>query len=140
MSRPAVFLDTSAFYALADRRDAGHRVIQQRWQALLRRRTPFVTTVLVVAETATLIRRWLGFEAAQRWLEQLERARLTQAMEVVFIGEREYGRAQEFFQTLPQPRLSFVDACSFGVMALQGLHDVLSLDEDFRQAGFHLYE
>ena len=140
MSRPPVFVDTSAFYALADAHDAAHRVVLRRWERLSDAKRPLVTTVAVAAETASLIRRWLGFDAAQRWLDQLERARLVRALELVFVGEREYALAREFFRKLGDPKLSFVDALSFAVMTGRGITICLTLDDDFRQAGFEVYE
>jgi predicted nucleic acid-binding protein len=139
VSRPAVFVDTSAFYALADARDAAHRAVLRQWEALSGERRPLVTTVAVAAETASLIRRWLGFASAQRWLDQLDRARLVRALELVFVGEREYALAREFFRKLGDPRLSFVDALSFAVMTVRGITACLTLDEDYRQAGFEVY-
>ena len=97
-----------------------------------------VTTIAVVGETATLIRRWLGFDAAQAWLDQLERARLVRAIELVFVDEREYALARELFRSQGQPKLSFVDALSFAVMTLRAIHVCFGFDDDFRQAGFEL--
>ena len=140
MTTPAVFVDTSAFYALADAHDAAHRVVRRRWGALIQQKRPLITTITVAAETASLIRRWLGFDEAQGWLDQLERARLVRALELVFVGEREYAVAREFFRQLADPKLSFVDALSFSVMRLREVRNCLTLDDDFRQAGFELYE
>jgi predicted nucleic acid-binding protein len=99
-----------------------------------------VTSIAVAAETVALVRRWLGFDAAQGWLDQLERARLVRAMELIFVGEREYALAREFFQTLCDPKLSFIDSLSFAIMRLRGVTHSLTLDDHFRQAGFEVYQ
>ena len=140
MSRPPIFVDTAAFYALADARDAAHRSMTRRWSHLIQDKYLAITSVAVASETASLIRRGLGFKQAQDWLDQLERARFIRAMELVFIGEREYALAREFFHKLGDPRLSFVDTLSFAVMTLRGISHCLTLDDHFRQAGFELYE
>jgi predicted nucleic acid-binding protein len=135
---PPVFIDTSALYAMADAHDAVHHHAQQHWERLIEEKRRLITTVAVASETATLIRRRLGFDEAQRWFEQLERARLVQALELIFIGLREYDLAREIFRSIGVPRLSFVDALSFAVMRLQGITTCFGFDEDFFQGGFEL--
>ena len=140
MSLAPIFVDSSAFYALADDRDASHRVAARQWGAIVKAKHPFVTSLAVAAETATLIRRSLGFDAAQAWLDQLDRARLVGALELVFPAEREYALARDLYRQLAQPKLSFVDALSFSVMTLRGINTCFGFDEDFLVAGFALYE
>ena len=140
MSAALIFVDSSAFYALADRQDASHRVAMQRWEALVKTKQPLVSSLAVAAEAATLIRRWIGFDAAQAWLDQLDRARLVRAVELVFLAEREYALARELYRRLGQPKLSLTDALSFSVMTLRGIKTCFGFDEDFLIAGFSLYE
>ncbi len=140
MSAPLLFVDSSAFYALADRHDGFHRPAMQRWEAMVKAKHPLMTSLAVVTETATLIRRWMGFDPAQAWLDQLDRARLVGAVEVVFLAEREYAMARDLYRQLARPKLSFVDALSFSVMTLRGIDTCFGFDEDFLIAGFALYE
>ncbi|MBI3022028.1 MAG: PIN domain-containing protein [Candidatus Omnitrophica bacterium] len=140
MSIAPLFVDSSAFYALADRHDASHRLATQRWEAVVKAKRPLVTSLAVAAETATLVRRSLGFDAVQAWLDQLDRARLVGAIELAFLAEREYALARDLYRQLAQPKLSFVDALSFSVMTLRGIHTCFGFDEDFLSAGFALYE
>lgn len=139
MNTAAVFVDSSAFYALADRHDASHPLATQRWQALVKAKSPLVTSLAVAAETATLLRRSLGFDAAEAWLDQLDRARVVGAMELVFPADREYALAREVYRQLAQPKLSFVDALSFSIMTLRGIRVCFGFDEDFLVAGFESY-
>jgi predicted nucleic acid-binding protein len=133
-------VDSSAFYALADQHDASHRLAKRRWEAIVKAKRPLVTSLAVAAEAATLIRRWIGFDAAQTWLDQLDRARLVGAVELVFPAEREYALARDLYRQLAQPKLSFVDALSFSVMTLRGISTCFGFDGDFLTAGFVLYE
>jgi predicted nucleic acid-binding protein len=112
----------------------------QRWEVIVKAKHPLVTTLGVIGETATLLRRWIGFEASQAWLDQMDRARLVGAVVLVFVAEREYALAHELYRTPAQPKLSFVDALSFAVMTLRGIRTCFAFDEDFRIAGFALYE
>lgn len=140
MSRSAVFVDTSAFYALADASDAAHRVAARQWEALIRAKAPLVTSLPIVAEAATLIRRWLGFDAAQRFLGQVDRSRVVGALELVFVGEREFALGEDFYRKFPDPKLSFVDVLSFAVMTARGIRTCFTFDRDFQQAGFEVLE
>ena len=140
MSIAPLFVDSSAFYALADSHDALHRLATQRWEAMVKAKRPLVTSLAVAAETATLVRRSLGFDAVQAWLDQLDRARLVGAIELAFLAEREYALARDLYRQLAQPKLSFVDALSFSVMTVRGINTCFGFDEDFLSAGFSLYE
>lgn len=140
MSLTPIFVDSSAFYALADHHDAFHHVATQRWVHMVKAKHPLVTSLAVAAETATLMRRWIGFEAAQAWLDQLDRARVVGAVELVFPAEREYALARDFYHQLAQPKLSFTDAISFSIMTLRGIKTCFGFDEDFLIAGFELYQ
>ena len=140
MSIAPLFVDSSAFYALADSHDALHRLATQRWEAMVKAKRPLVTSLAVAAETATLVRRSLGFDAVQASLDQLDRARLVGAIELAFLAEREYALARDLYRQLAQPKLSFVDALSFSVMTVRGINTCFGFDEDFLSAGFSLYE
>jgi len=140
VSAASIFVDSSAFYALADRHDASHRIANERWQALVKTKRPLVTSLAVAAETATLIRRSIGFDASQAWLDQLDRARVVGAMELIFPADREYALARDVYRQLAQPKLSFVDALSFAIMTLRSIRACFGFDEDFLVAGFELYE
>lgn len=140
MSVAPVFVDSSAFYALADRHDASHQPATKRWNALAKAKHPLVTSLPVASETATLIRRCMGFDAAQAWLDQLDRAKMVGAVELVFPAEREYALARDLYRQMAQPKLSFVDALSFSIMTLRRVRLCFAFDEDFLVAGFEPYE
>lgn len=140
MSATPLFVDSSAFLALADRHEASHRLAVQRWEAMVKAKHLLVTSLAVAAETATLLRRWIGFDAAQAWLDQLDRARVVGAVEMVFPAEREYALARDLYRQLAQPKLSFTDALSFSIMTVRGIKTCFGFDKDFLAAGFALYE
>jgi predicted nucleic acid-binding protein len=139
MSHFPFLIDSSAFYALADARDQAHSSAKRYWELLLSQNTPFVTTLPIVAETATLIRRWLGFDASERFLVQIEDSRTVGAIELLFVNEREFRLARDFYQQFADPKLSFVDVISFAVMTLRDIKICFTFDDHFRQAGFVIY-
>ena len=67
-----VFVDTWAWYALADVADADHKAAQQANEQLLDQGHTFVTTNFVLSETITLIRYHLHHAAAVRFWHALQ--------------------------------------------------------------------
>ncbi len=67
-----IFVDTSAFYALADKSDA-HHLSAGSFYAKEPRQHHLYTTTFVLVETWLLIRNKLGFGAAQKFLERSAR-------------------------------------------------------------------
>jgi len=66
-----IFVDTGAWYALADKTDQHHSRAVKKYPALLKQYSHLTTTNLVVAETYILIRRALGYQAAITFLNNL---------------------------------------------------------------------
>ncbi len=65
---PKIFVDTWAWYALADRKDTDHRIAEAANVQLLADGYTFVTTNFVLSESVTLIRYKMYHDAAiQFW-------------------------------------------------------------------------
>ena len=71
MDRNTLFVDTDAWYALADSSDQYHDEAVKIYPKLLGNYHPLKTTNLVVAETHILIRRCIGYQAAIAFLENI---------------------------------------------------------------------
>lgn len=127
--RSSIFVDTSAFYALADRTDRLHssavRFVETN-ECLL------VTSNAVVHETVTLIRMRLGHAAAVAFGRRLLREELAPVIPLTTGDER---KAWILFQRYSDKRFSFVDCASFALMKRLGLHAAFAFDDDFRQLG-----
>ena len=61
MGRNTLFVDTGAWYALADRSDQNHYEAVEIYPKLLSGYLPLKTTNLIIAETYILIRRGIGY-------------------------------------------------------------------------------
>lgn len=132
----SVFIDTSAFYALAARRDANHGIAKRAYEDLLAEGVLFVLTDHVLAESATLIRRKLGYQAAQDFLRLIEDGEVIGLFDVVDIDEALLELAKEIFRKDADPKLSFVDALSIAVMRTRRIRRFFAFDQHFERAGF----
>ena len=127
--RTSIFIDTSAFYALADRTDRLHssavRFVEANERLL-------VTSNFVVHETVTLIRMRPGHAAAAAFGRRLLHEDLAP---VIQIPTRDELKAWLLFQRHSDKRFSFVDCTSFALMKRLGIPAAFAFDEDFRQFG-----
>jgi predicted nucleic acid-binding protein len=126
-----IFVDSSFWIALSDRRDGRH----EQATALLRTHQggALVTTNHVCGETWTFLRKRHGHRAAVRFLDTTEgtaRLRVAAASEEV---ERE---AWSWLRRHDERVYSFVDATSFALMRSLGIREALAFDDDFTAAGF----
>lgn len=119
----SLFVDTSAFYAAADRQDTN----AARAQAVLGAGEPLVTSDHVLVETWTLLRWRLGRDAAERFWHGLR----TGVARLEAIGPADLDIAWEIGSTFPDQDFSLVDRTSFAVMQRLGLTRVATFDDDF---------
>jgi len=119
----SLFVDTSIWYAAADKSDPGNR----RAKEILSAREPLVTTDHVLVETWTLIRHRLGRRAGERFWEGLRNG----VAAVEMVGSADLDRAWEIGTSFRDQDFSIVDRTSFAVMRRLGLERAASLDDDF---------
>ena len=119
----SVFVDTSAWYAAADRSDSSH----DRAKTILSRGEQLVTTDHILVETWLLLRHRLGRTAAERFWEGLRAG--VASIEMVTIADLE--AAWAIGQIFPDQDFSMVDRTSFAVMQRLGIQRVASFDDDF---------
>jgi predicted nucleic acid-binding protein len=119
----SLFVDTSAWYAAADRGDASNA----RAKELLSGDEARVTTDHVLVETWWLLRSRLGRSAAVKFWEGLRGG--VAALETVGMADLE--AAWSISSAFTDQDFSIVDCTSFAVMQRLGLRRVVSFDDDF---------
>src|SRR5579859_2393243 len=95
MASREVFLDTSALYALIDKRDAHHTKAREALGALIGARRSLLTSDYIVTEAVNLANARGGTHVALRILELLERS---VGIRIEWIGSERFGRAVAFFR------------------------------------------
>jgi predicted nucleic acid-binding protein len=119
----SLFVDTSAWYAAADRDDRSH----VRATEILSRGEPLVTSDHVVVETWILLRHRLGRRAATRFWEGLRRG----VAEVATVSAADLQSAWAIAEAFGDQDFSIVDCSSFAVMLRLGLERAAAFDDDF---------
>lgn len=129
----AVFVDTSAFYALLDADDDGHSQVSENWRKLLTSDVLLVTSNYVLVETCALLQSRIGIEAVRAFQEDI-----VPLLEVRWINDTIHHAAASALLVAGKRKLSLVDCSSFEIMRQVGLHSALSLDRHFEEHGFAL--
>lgn len=129
-----VFIDTSAFVALVDRRDNNHRAAARALKALAKARTPLITSTYVADEVITLVRMRISHAAALVAGEALLRSKWCRLLEVD-PATRE--SAFRLFARYDDQSFSFTDCTSFALMQALDADEAFTFDrKDFAAAGF----
>lgn len=129
-----VFVDTSAWFALASDIDGRHPDARRIYQALRDQGSVLHTTDWVLSETVALVERRVGRPAARRAGEPMLRS---PSVHLHVLSADLVARAWERYAAAERgPGL--VDCGSFVVMEAEGLSSAFAFDEDFSSAGFRL--
>ena len=126
-----IFVDTSFWVALRNRRDAHHAESTELLGGI--GDEPLVTSNHIRGETWTYLRRKAGHRSAVGFLDDLHRSARTEVVRVDAELER---RALTWLRTHDERKYSFVDATSFVLMRAMKIREALGFDEDFTAAGF----
>ena len=119
------YVDTSAWVSLADSAESSH----ERVAAALRdRRGRLVTSDHVLHETWTVMRYRHGFEPAERLVDGIRSG--IARIEVSGLADLEVASA--IGAAFGDQRFSLSDRTSWAVMERLGIHDAVTLDNDFR--------
>lgn len=129
MAPVLVFVDTSAWYALLDRKDRNHRAAVRFVEES---RIPLVTSTYVLDETVTPVKAHLGHAAAVRFGESAWREEVARLLRVSPEDERE---AWTIFVRHADKGFSYTDCTSFAVMERLHLDSAFAFDAHFEQYG-----
>ncbi len=134
-AREAVFVDTSAWVALALARDPLHPRAVEAWDQLVELHARLHTSVPIVLETFTFLDRHATRDVAIAWKDSL--ADLDD-LRVLTCSTDEMSSAWRYFSNRKFHKLSAVDATSFVLMSGAGIRVAFAFDHHFASAGFRL--
>jgi len=127
-----IFVDTSAFLAIENRRDAHHEEALIFRDAILKAREPLVTSDYVLADSYTIIRLRAGHPAAVDFGEDVKASRVLQ---VEYVTPEILEVAWQIFKTFSDKEFSFTDCTSFALMERLQINAAFTFDDHFRQYG-----
>ncbi len=125
-----LFVDTSAWFALINRRDPDHREVSKTLESS---RGRLITSNYVFDETVTLCRHRLGHDAAVRVGDQLRGGAVA---DLVRASADDEGAAWDLFRRRNDKDYSFTDCVSFAMMRRLGIERAAACDDDFKREGF----
>jgi predicted nucleic acid-binding protein len=128
-----VFIDTSAYYAAINYRDADHEPAARWMQGLVEARHRLVTTNFVLAELHALAPTRLDRRAAAQVLATVDSSPLTT---IVRVAARDERRARQIISNYTDKDFSLTDATSFAVMERLRIPQAFTLDKNFSQFGW----
>ncbi len=128
-----IFLDTSAWLALADKDDAHHRKAAHIFPYLLKIHRSLVTSNLVIAEAYILILNELGHMAA---IDFLERLKASPRILKIYSTEEIEASAEKILIKYNDQDFSYTDSVSFAIMRKENIKKAFCFDKHFLTAGF----
>jgi len=131
-----IFVDTSAWLALADSHDRDHAEAAEFQHRIVRGEFgKQVTTNYVLAETVTIIRRRLGLAPAIRLSNAVRGGK---EVGLFWIEPVHHHEATDLMAAHTDKDWSVTDCSSFVIMRSLGIRDAFTFDRDFAQAGFSI--
>jgi uncharacterized protein len=127
----AVFVDTSAFYAILDADDENHTSSAETWRHIMNSDEAVVSTNYVLVETFALVQNRLGLEAVRKFQEDI-----VPVLQIEFVTPEIHRVGIASLLTASRRNLSLVDCISFEVMRDTGIRSVFAFDDHFHQYGF----
>jgi uncharacterized protein len=128
-----IFVDSSAWIALADRDDLHHKAAAAVYPVILKNYKALVTSNLVIAETYIVLLKELGHRVS---LEFLGRIKASPRILKVYSNEDVETEAEPILSKYSDQDFSYTDAVSFVIMKRQGIKKAFSFDMHFVIAGF----
>lgn len=123
-----MFVDTSAFYALADQSDRNHRLARDYYYEMIIGKKRLLTTDHVLVECWFLIASKLGRDKALAFWGGLRSG----IVSIMPVQNSDLEAAHRILAEFADQDFSLVDATSFAVMERLGEHEAFAFDEHFR--------
>lgn len=128
-----IFVDSSAWIALADRDDLHHKEAASNYPSIFKNHKTLVTSNLVIAETYIVLLRELGHKAA---IQFLERIKASPRILKIYSNENFEMEAEGILAKYGDQDFSYTDAVSFVIMKRQKMRKAFCFDKHFAVAGF----
>lgn len=133
---PKLFVDTSAWYAIADKGDNNHQsALIYRNQ--IARKYKLITSNYILDELYTLLLIHLGSYWTVNFKKKFDFLRESEILEITWIDEKIAAETWTIFERFNQDKKwSFTDCTSYVLMKKLNINEVFTFDHHFQQMGF----
>jgi len=128
-----IFVDSSAWIALADKADSHHKESASGYPSIFKNHKNLITSNLVIAETYIVLLKELRHEAA---IQFLERIKTSPRILKICSNENIETEAEGILMKYIDQDFSYADAVSFVIMKRQKIRKAFCFDKHFVTAGF----
>jgi predicted nucleic acid-binding protein len=128
-----IFVDSSAWVALADKDDSHHKEAASSYRSIFKNHKTLVTSNLIIAETYIVLLKELRHGAA---IEFLERIKASPRILKICSNETIETEAEVILGKYVDQDFSYADAVSFVIMKRQKIRKAFCFDKHFVIAGF----
>lgn len=133
---PTVFVDTAGWLALLNSRDGLHKAALALRNSLRRQGTVLITTDFVVIEVADAFAAPPLRKVAVSFIDGLRNSDASYSVEVMPVSQVLLADGWNLYSQRPDKGWSLTDCTSFVVMQQYAMHQALTSDHHFAQAGF----
>ncbi|MEA2081124.1 MAG: PIN domain-containing protein [Elusimicrobiota bacterium] len=130
-----IFVDTSAFVALFDKKDQYHLKATDYFMSLDSGAAQLHTSNYIIDETITRIRIKNGHKFALKFGKYFFMSKIFQTH---YIDREVEKSAFEFFKKYSDKKLSFTDVTSFALMKKLNIRKAFTFDDDFKKVGLEI--
>lgn len=127
-----VFVDTSAFCALAIPKDQHNRRAKSIYKQIHKDKAIICTSDYVLDEAYTLLKMRGSHSTAVKFMNQMDKCNIA----ILRVTEDIEESAKTIFRKIDDKRLSYTDCTSFALINQPGIDAVFAFDEHFR---YHPY-
>jgi uncharacterized protein len=128
-----VFVDTAAWIALLNVRDALHQQANDVMDKLVRLKTPLVITEFVLLEVADALCTPASRGQTVSFINSL---RQLESVKIICVSQQLLDEGWAFYSQRPDQDWGLTDCISFVVMTQEGITQAFTSDRHFQQAGF----
>lgn len=135
MKRIGLFVDTSGWGNLVDRKEPFHKLAKRLYLRAIQQKRSIITTNYILTELVSLLhsRRQIPRPAMVQFIDRLKQA---PGLEIVHVDVALDDDGWQLLQSRLDKEWSLVDCVSFALMNQRGITEALTSDHHFEQAGF----
>lgn len=131
-----VFIDTSAWLAIATKTDQNYSIAAAEYTKLLNEKVILVTTDYILTETITRIRYDSGHKEAVKFYQIIKEAQVLKVLLINWINPKIWQDAWQIFAKYNDRKFSITDCTSFIAAKQLKIKKVFAFDDDFKTMGF----